>query len=234
MKPIHLLTILLAGLAFPLHAANILDEGHTDIGINYEGGAWDLHIHDEENDVEYEPDEAILQVNAEAETVISSDPDFAFMGSAGNPVWILPQNAEVEGLLFLGFGAEELASGIFVSDEISLTLTSYSGTGDFFLYQEDAFGDPTVFMNTADGLSSGDTITAIAGGHTHYYFAFTNPGTYELTFTASGELTGGGTTSDFATYTVEVVPEPSTWMMLFLGLGIVLLLARKHSQSLPL
>ena len=31
------------------------------VGIAYEDDAWDLHVHDEEHDAEYAPDQALLR-----------------------------------------------------------------------------------------------------------------------------------------------------------------------------
>src|SRR5262249_45894483 len=45
----------------------VLSAGHVDIGVAYEDG-WDLHVHDEENDEEYEPYDVILHVGAAAIT----------------------------------------------------------------------------------------------------------------------------------------------------------------------
>ena len=91
----------------------ILSTGHADIGVAYEDDAWDLHIHDEENDAEYEPGDALLHVGSQA--LITRDgglagPAFDFLGvAAGGSFYRLPQSENPE-LLFLGFGAEEIES----------------------------------------------------------------------------------------------------------------------------
>ena len=50
----------------PVHAAElpVLTAGHTDVGVNYEDGAWDLHVHAEDLGEEYEPDAVWLQVGS--------------------------------------------------------------------------------------------------------------------------------------------------------------------------
>lgn len=197
------------GAAPALRAApTILTEGEVDIGIAYENGAWDLHAHDEVNDVEYAPDEALFCVPAAAAQTVPADPAFSFLGAAGSTVYVLPQT-EVAGLLFLGIGSEEIAPGDFQGDVLNLTLASLTGPGDFSLFTVDGFGVPTVYWNSADGL--GDTFVVPTGGHAHYNWGFTAPGDYSVGLQASGVLADGTTTvSDIANYQFKVVPEAST------------------------
>jgi surface-anchored protein len=229
--------LLLAGLlsaGLPTHGQTVLQNEHVDIGIAYEDGAWDLHIHDEDNDVEYEPGDAILQVNAGAETTVSSNPLFNFLGTAGSATWILPA-VEDPSLLFLGFGAEEIESGLFVGDTLNMYLRGVSGPGEFALFDFDGLtGDPRVFMNSRDGFTAADLFVAPAGGHTHLNWAFSAPGTYTVSFEASGILADGNvfTSSGPVDYTFHVVPEPDTWALLGLGaLGLVFCKARRRAAN---
>ncbi len=222
--------VLTTGLS--LQAQTVLQNEHVDIGVNYDLGAWDLHIHDETNDVEYEPGDAILRVNASAQTTISANPLFSFLGTAGSPTWILP-NTQNPGLLFLGFGAEELASGLFVGDTVDLRLTGVSGPGEFAAFDYNFLGDPVVIMNSRDGFSAADTFTATPGGHSDLNYAFSAPGTYTVEFEASGTLVVGNlfTSSGPVAYTFDVVPEPSTWALVALGLGGACLLRRRRARA---
>jgi surface-anchored protein len=232
MKPNKLFALSLLSAALPAGGQAILDTEHVDIGVNYEDDGWDLHIHDETNDIEYEPGEAILRVNAGAETTVSADPLFSFLGTAGSPVWILP-NTQTAGLLFLGFGAEELAAGIFASDSLSLRLHSVSGPGEFAVFDFNSLGEPQVVMNSRDGFSAADTFRPVPGGHSDLNWAFSQPGYYSVSFEASGTLADGGlfTSSGPVAYTFHVVPEPSTWALMAIGLGGVLLAARRRARG---
>ena len=128
---------------------------------------------------------------------------FDFLGlETGEKLAVLPQNEE-EGLLFLGAGADEIepgSVGSFFEDDprinaegeyIRIELVGVDGPegGNFFLYQTDGFGAPTVFLNTADGIQAdgtpSDTLFLLPGGHDHYNWAFTKPGTYEITVQAN-------------------------------------------------
>jgi hypothetical protein len=60
--------------------------GHIDIGIAYEGGEWEPHVHDEENDIEYESD-ALLFHGDEANSTnfrltAPGAGSFGFLGNA--------------------------------------------------------------------------------------------------------------------------------------------------------
>lgn len=198
----------LVALAAPTYAAD-LSEGDVDIGIAYEDDAWDLHVHDHDNDIEYEPDEAVLQVVPEAETTVPINPNYSFLGSPGDPVWVLPQ-VEEEGLLALGFGLEELEAGVFLTDHVTLNLVGLSGPGQMAVYTTDPFGEPEdIYFNSGDGIGPSDFVALEAGSHSHANWAFSAPGTYEVTFEASGTLVEGNTftSSGPVTYTVQVLSD---------------------------
>lgn len=214
---------LLSPLATQLPAQTTLWLDHADVGVNYDltpPGAWDLHVHQDEPPpgTEFEPDEAILGVGAAAQTTVPVGVQWSFLGTAGSSLYVLPQT-ENPSLLFLGLGTEEMSSGTFLSDQVSLTLRNVSGPGHFAMYDVNMFGSPTVFMNSRDGIAGSDAITLTAGGHRHVNWAFSEPGTYQIDFEASGTLAGGGpfTSSGPVTYTFEVVPEPGTWALMSLG-----------------
>ena len=225
------------GACTAVQAQSILSNEHADIGIAYEDGAWDLHVHDETNDIEYEPGDAILQVGAAAETTISSNPLFSFLGTAGNSSWILPA-VENPDLLFLGLGAEEIESGVFVNDTLNIHLHGVSGPGTFAAFTFDSItGSPLVAMNSGDGLTANDIFVLPTGGHTHVNWAFSAPGTYTVSFEASGTLVDGNAfvTSGPVGYTFQVVPEPSTWALLGVSFAGFILWQRRrrHTAAQP-
>lgn len=229
------LTAILPLLGGTANAQSRLDSGHADIGIAYENGAFDLHVHDETNDIEYSPPSgesgAILGVGASAQGLVPSAPGFEFLGASGDPVWILPKNQDA-GLLFLGIGAEELEPGTFVGDRIHLTLRGLQGPGTLAVYDVDAFGTPTVAMASRDGISANDQVEVFAGSHAHLNWAFSAPGRYTVEFTASGTLSDGGRfiESPSTAYSFEVIPEPSSMALLGLG-GLGAMLCRRDGAS---
>lgn len=163
---------------------------HTDVGIAYEEG-WDLHIHDEWNDVEREPGETLLYVGPSAQSTRPANPAFDFIGvGAGASYYRLPESANPE-LLFLGIGAEEIVAGTFTEGSVKLRLKSVSGPGQFSLWQSGEEG-PLVLMSSADGLTEGDQINVLEGGHEHANWGFTAAGYYQVVLEAFGTLPEGG------------------------------------------
>lgn len=196
----------LAGVASPADAAPrvVLDQGHVDVvGVAFENGAFDLHVHDEEHAVEYSPSEVELVAKPASKTSVPDDPSYNFLGTAGSPVWILPQVQDPE-LLWPGIGAEEIASGVFTDDALKVDVVDVSGPADVSIFTTDPFGTPTVLADSGDGLP--DTINTTAGGHMHANWAFEAPGYYKLKVRVSGKLaaTGKTVTSSIATYCFKV------------------------------
>jgi surface-anchored protein len=227
-------SLVLAGQQAVLADLAILSTEHVDIGVAFEDGAWDLHLHDETNDIEYAPADAILQVNASALTQVPADSRYSFLGSSGSPIFVLPQ-VEDPNLLFLGTGAEEIENGAFVGDSLQLKLTAFEGPGRFFSYVVNGLdGSPQRVMEAgAGGVDANlNSFTVLALGHQDYNWAFSEAGTYKLTFQASGDKVGQGiTTSDGVQYTFVVVPEPSSLALGVAGLGGLLWLRSRRSPG---
>jgi surface-anchored protein len=183
-----------------------LSEGHVDIGLAYEADAFDPHVHDEEADEEYAPEDALLEVRREALTTRPAGTAFDFLGvPAGTLYWRLPQSQNPE-LLFLGFGTEELEEGLFADEEVSFQLIGVDGPGQFAVWLSTDTG-PDVLMSTADGVA-GDASILLAGGHEHVNWGFTAAGLYGVTLRPIGTLVDGKVVNvDPVTYYFQVEPN---------------------------
>jgi surface-anchored protein len=183
----------------------VISQGHIDaVDVHYEDGGLELHVHDESVDppVERDPADVVLRVLPGAETTVPDDPAYRFLGTAGAPVWILPQ-AEDPALLWPGLSTEELTAGTFTGDKVTLTLRWVRGPGALSMFTTDAVGAPTVLANSGDGTP--DRLALTTGGHQHANWGFTRAGTYRATFQASATLVDGTrVTSDPAVYTFQV------------------------------
>jgi surface-anchored protein len=212
-------------------AQTLLDTGDADIGIGYDT-TWNLHVHKEAlpNAGEYEPGDALLQVNGQAEIPVPAGAQWSFLGSAGSPVWVLPQSQDPN-LLYLGLATEEILSDVFVNDRVTLSLTGVSGPGNFSVYAV-SLGNPNVFMDSSDGISSADSLVLPTGTHQHFNFGFTAPGDYTIGLEASGTLVAGNqfTQSGSVDYFFTVIPEPSSAALAALGMGSLLAATRRRRR----
>lgn len=246
MKPTLLFSLFALVGATTAQAFVILDDEHIDIGIGYKSTGWDLHIHDETNETEYEPDEALIYLGAAARQSRPSGSAFDFLGvPAGQPIWRI-RELPVPGVPYLGIGTEEtgdIFETVTESDSrlaslgapataewVRLRLKSFSGPGNFGLWSS-SDGGPVVWMDTANGVSSNDLLFVVDNSHQHFNFAFTQTGVYDLTFEASGIIGGQRVSSGDVTYKfgVEAVPEPAT--MTALAAGLAAMAARRRRQS---
>ena len=196
----------LSGLSVPADAAPrvVLDQGHVDvIGIAFENGAFDVHVHDEAHGVEYAPSEVQLVAKPGSEIAVPDDPAYGFLGAPGTSAWVLPQVQDPD-LLWPGIGSEEIAPGVFSNDSLKVDVVGVSGPADVSIFTTDAFGAPTVLVDSGNGLP--DRISTTAGGHLHANWAFEAAGNYQIKVRVSGTLaaTGKRVTSAVATYCFKV------------------------------
>lgn len=238
------------------HAQHVITNQHIDFATNYNPtlGQWQLTLRDEDIQREFAgrtapgADRVIIQAGLSARVEVPNIPGFSFLGSPATSVWVMPQTQDPE-LPYIGVSTENLtlqggwsgdsvssqllvrgvSSGVFSGNQITLRLSAISGPGNFFLYSTDFSGQPVISMNTSDGLSTADARVFSPGTHSHFNWAFTAPGTYDLTFVASGVLASSGTLSQSTptTFRFAIVPEPATAGLL--GVGALLLASRRRS-----
>lgn len=190
---------------FEVSAPGAIDRGELDLELTFVEGVFGFGLIDEASGVEHSPDDVELVVRGVAATPVPADPAFRFLGDPGAVVHVLPQS-ETDGLLFLGIAADEIASGLFQGESIGLRLVAVDGPGSVALYSTDGFGVPSVFWNSADGLTAADLLPVVVGSHAHHHWAFGAPGVYRLGVTAVGTLIAGdrAVESDVVTFVFRV------------------------------
>lgn len=231
-----------AGLLVPdAPAAVVYSKGHGDIGIAYEGGAFEPHWHLHAGavvdgtplgaDDEFEPDALVALVPGPS-IARPAGATWDFLGAAaGDPIWFLPQSAD-PGKPFLGIASEELNPTDWTSLTLSLVGISGPAGGHFSLWQSGLFG-PEVKFATSDGITGADSFSLIVGGHDHYNWGFTKPGDYELTLRWEGLHVTDGTISAEGAFGFTVVPEPGAYAAVFgaLALGGAWLQRRRKATA---
>jgi len=236
MNPRILLTTAALSAALPSAMAVVFADGHQDIRFNYAAGTgWSTAIYDHETGIVHTPEDVLFEVGAAAENERPAGGQWDFTGAAaGDTIWLLPQTQTL-GLPWIGISTQQTAGGgaVFVNNDMKLTLTGFSGPGDFSTYTVGSLGGINVLMATSDGLSAADAIGIKANSHAHYSYVFSQPGDYTLTFQASGTLVaglgGGLTTSEPFDVNFTVVPEPGAYATALglLALGGALLRRRR-------
>ncbi len=230
MKRLFVCVVLSGVLCSSGLAALLYTGGHADIGVAYEGGELHLHFHAEGAEIggvggvdgEFEPGEIIIVAPGCARRARPAGAMWDFLG-VGESIWVLSEHAEhgddhghEHEAPFLGMGAEELAAGIFVNDQVRLSLAGVVGPGDFSVWQIGPLGEPVVFMASAD---MGGTVPLMltAGTHGHFNWGFTAPGLYEVTLLVEGYLLDGTLLAESGVFAFQVVPEPTSLMLIGLG-----------------
>ena len=106
------------------------------------------------------PGDAALHLSPASWQIVPDDANLSFLGQPGRSVYICPQD-EQEDILFLGIAADEIPAGVFEKDTLSLSLTKVEGPGAVSLYSSDAFGNPTLFFDSSDGLGEDDLFSNV-------------------------------------------------------------------------
>ena len=209
---------------------------------NISSGHWDIaaheHLHAGETELELELHNHDLGGGAPLE---GSTITYNFGTNAKSNVtigandlgdlWVSPASevdADAAGMPFIGFSAEELLEPF--TGPVTFTMTGFvytgSGAGNFYMFE----GTDLFFDSTA-GPGSYGSFSVGAGTHGHGEFGFSDAGLYEITLVASGN-NGEPVNGAPATFTFDVVPEPSTYALLGLGAGALALLRwRKRNRQ---
>jgi surface-anchored protein len=195
-----------------------IDMTRINIDITFDNMMWGLAAHDEFADIFYDADKILFYVSEVERRTVPNNPAFAFLGAdPGATVWVLPQVFD-PARLSVGVSAEGIADGTFASylepdprvnseaPWVKLTLKAVRGPGDLSVWENDAFGQPVLWMATSHGLTDQDAVFIYSGRDSDYNWAFTAPGFYEIDVVASAYLPGQSspTCSSAVTYTFGV------------------------------
>lgn len=225
--------------------------GHADIGVGYLAAekAFDPHWHTHAGavvdgvtttvDGEYEPATMMAQTWARRPTPSGGGGLAALLGVPDGTIVSAMGSTTFQPNL--GFGTEELdplAWTTPITIRFNPLASTLPGGSAFGLYTTNAAGTIVVdrFFSTvsAAATDSDNTLSLNAGDHSHYQWAFTQPGIYDLNFSWTGTHVTDGPISTSATFRVQAVPEPSTIVMLGLAGGATLttLLRRRLRRRL--
>ena len=199
---------------------------------------------DDDNGILYAPSAAILDVLPAAQVSRPASSAFDFLGvAAGQSYYRLPQNQNPN-LLYLGVSGGGVSSSDIDSYDpsvesggrvtgsgswVKLSLESVMGPSGaaapgFFSVWQSGDSGPNPFMSSfSGGVASDDALWIVAGGHSHFNWGFSAPGSYEVTFRPSVRRGGSTITSAdpfkvFFDVASTSVPEPGTLSLVVLPL----------------
>ncbi|MEV8375294.1 choice-of-anchor M domain-containing protein [Kribbella sp. NPDC056861] len=191
----------------PAHALTTISAGHVDaIDVDWTGSALTLDLRDGTvtPNVDRNPADVVLNAVSASKTTVPSGSSYSFLGTAGSPVWILPQT-QASTIVWPGFNTEGVPSGALQSNSVNVKLVSVSGPADVSVYTTSSLGTPTVWFDSGNGLP--DTRAFAVNTHAHANWAFEAAGTYTVVFEATGTTAAGAAvTTGQKTYTFTVQP----------------------------
>jgi surface-anchored protein len=208
--------ITMFGAVVPAHANSCsggtctLDVGHVDgVGVKYVSPHLQLWVgdHTVTPTAERDPATTTLVALPASQTVSTASP--ACEGGAGHTVWILPQ-IQNDNLLFLGWSAEPISSGVVDGNKVTLKInaasdiTTPAGGGRFCVFAKSGLTTTTIFDS---GLSFPQSVDIPVGttGHRHANWVFTAKGAWQVNFTVTATV-GGVAKSVTKTYTFSICP----------------------------
>ncbi|MBN1911221.1 MAG: choice-of-anchor M domain-containing protein [Pirellulales bacterium] len=226
-----LLVLAAVAVAAPGHAAVLesplilVDNQHVDLEVPYQGGQWNVYV-DADDDGPRPTNGAILYLNSRTRTTRANWESW-IGASPGQTVWIAEQGSQ-PGEIYLGWASTGCGPmGFWLPDDsrlstpfsyIEISLVDIRGfdtdadpannpapPGDFALWETDGYGNKTPWISTAEAPADGNRAFILAGGHSHFSWAFTAEGLYELDFQMRACRSGGGMiTSDVFTFVFGV------------------------------
>jgi surface-anchored protein len=204
-----------------LAVTTALSEGHIDVfEVHYDSSVspteFALHIHDHVSKEHFEPADVILQVN-ESSYFASPVGLISILGSAA---YILPATQEAD-MLYGGVSAD-VPSGVFQNNQLKIQMVSAGSAnpGNFSMYRfVGSAGALQVGLQSIGGSVSVNEVTIPIGGHEHWNWGFSAPGTYTFEFQGVGVKSTDSSILGTALelFTFNVIPEPSSSTLLLIG-----------------
>ncbi|MBM9463635.1 TIGR03773 family transporter-associated surface protein [Aeromicrobium sp. YIM 150415] len=185
-------------------AAQTVSDGHFDFGPIIEDGALLPRVKDDRSQPPewVDPSSRIFQLGAAAEMQVPDAEAYSFLGEPGDTVWMVPQT-QIADVPWLGWNTQHETVRSEVAGPVTFTLDGVDGPGQLGVYLNDSFGGVgQKKFGDLDGFPSSFEVPLNV--HEHGNWAFTEPGTYQVSMTLSATLNSGGQVSESATLTFQV------------------------------
>lgn len=154
--------------------------------------------------------------------------------AVGADLWVLSfdgTDADYYGTPFLGWATEEGFIGEGFSSVV-FTPTSFASPAGGNMGVYTSTGTRQWALLHGDTNFTGDSFSTAANGHAHRVLFFTAPGTYDVGIRATATHPTFGTVTGDAVYSFQVVPEPSSVMLVGCGvLGLAGVRLRRRAAT---
>jgi surface-anchored protein len=181
----------------------VISDGHVDMGPVLSGGKLVIRLKDDSTTPPTWRELAgvTLKVTDKALIDVPSGAGYAFLGKAGDKVYLLPQSQQ-SGIVWPGWNTQHESVVKGTKGNVTWRLKQVSGPGQFKLFLTGSFGTPEVIFDSAKSLPQ--QLGIAPNTHAHGNWAFTKAGVYRLTVDMTATTTAGKSVSDTRTLTVAV------------------------------
>ncbi|CAN5912599.1 hypothetical protein BH23PLA1_BH23PLA1_18190 [soil metagenome] len=218
----------------------VLTTGEIDIegfitGTNPQGQPQlGIRVRDVENGVTYtNPNRVLFSIDESVTRPLTgpgASATFDFLGVApGEEIFVFP--TDVGTGLFGGPdvaepGLRNSARPTFATLNFQFDPQGFSGPGRFSFFTDGG----TLLMSSDLSAFGGTTVPNQVNitSHVHFNWAFTQPGDYVLPFRVSQTLDGNQINSEWVNFNFQVVPEPTSFVLMGLGASVFGLALRRR------
>jgi manganese/iron transport system permease protein len=195
-----------AQVSAPAGTRVVIDDGHVDMGPRFVDGSWRVQLRDDTGSPVVWRDlaDVVLHAGGAARIQVPPGDAYAFLGSPGSTVYVLPQ-VQQAGLVWPGWNTQDPSVVEAVPGSVTWRLRGVDGPGRFLLYLTGTFGQSEILFDTGAGLPQ--DLAIARNVHAHGNWAFTEPGIYRLTVEMAATTADGAPLSDTRVLTIVVGDE---------------------------
>ena len=181
----------------------VISDGHVDMGPMLDGGTWIIRIKDDSTSPPTWRDlsDVVLKATDKAKIAVPSGAGYAFLGRAGDTVWMLPQSQQ-DGIVWPGWNTQHESVIKGTKGNVTWRFKGVTGPGQFKLFLTGSFGTPQVLFDSAKSLPQ--QISIPPNTHAHGNWAFTKAGLYKIAVEMTGTTTAGKSVTDTRTLAIAV------------------------------
>lgn len=205
-RPVRTYSALLTALVLcwvaafaPRAMAQTFDRGHVDVFyVTSHGGELSLSMKEDitGGGVQRPGDDVVLHVSDAAWSEATAGVD-----GIGQATYFLPQSQNHD-VIWPGWDTQPIAADGYQA--VDFNFQDVSGPGEVYIFETEGFGGIKSVTNDGSyNLRTGSVINQPYPAHKHINWAFTHPGTYQMTVYA----TASGQSSNAVTYTWQVGGE---------------------------